>query len=63
MALSLSETEREVLADEILASLSSEIEAHCLQEAERRIDAYERGEMGVSPAEEVFERIRSRRKR
>ena len=60
-ALKLPADERAELADEVLASLLPEhdpkIEALWAEEAEQRIDAYERGELRAVPAEDVFRKI------
>jgi len=59
--LMLSPQERAELVDEILASFgagpSDSTLAKWAIEAESRIDAIESGEMGTSPAEEVFARF------
>lgn len=39
---------------------SKEIEAAWIEESERRLDAYLRGEMTASPTDEVIARVRSR---
>ena len=39
---------------------SKEIEAAWIEESERRLDAYLRGEMSSSPSYEVIARVRSR---
>jgi putative addiction module component (TIGR02574 family) len=60
-ALALPPTERASLVEEIMSSFDSAardgIDALWAREAEDRIDAYERGEMSSSSAQEVFERI------
>ena len=60
-ALSLPPVERAELVEGILSSfdfpLRQNIDASWAREAEERVDAYDRGEMSASPAEEVFERI------
>ncbi len=56
-ALALPEASRIALVDQILASLdessSPEIQQLWAQEAEDRIRAFERGEIGASPGPEV----------
>ena len=53
--------ERAALVEELLSSFDfparQETDALWAQEAEDRIDAYERGEFPASPAEAVFERL------
>jgi putative addiction module component (TIGR02574 family) len=60
-ALALPPTERALLVEEILSSFDfpsrQEVDALWAREAEDRIDAYDRGEMQSSPAQEVFDRI------
>ena len=60
-ALSLPPIDRAELVEQILASFEfpahQDIDAAWAQEAEDRIDAYERGEIGSSPANEVFKDI------
>ena len=60
-ALSLSPLERAELVEELLASFDrperEEIDAAWAKEAEDRLDAYECGEIGASPAAEIFKRI------
>ena len=60
-ALKLPPVERAALVENILSSfeLSSrkEIDALWAQEAEDRIDAFERGEIQSIPAREVFQKI------
>lgn len=60
-ALALPPTERAMLVEEILSSFDSpsrqQVDALWAKEAEDRIDAYERGDMRSSPAQEVFDRI------
>ena len=55
--------ERERLVDELLESLnepaSSELDAAWSAEIERRLAAYDRGEVQALPAEEVFARARA----
>ncbi len=62
-ALSLSPNERTQLAEQLFASLNisyEEIEQLWAEEAESRIDAYERGEIKAVSAEDVFKNIRRR---
>lgn len=60
-ALKLSPHERAELVEQVLASFElpdrEAIDALWAQEAEARIAAYERGEMGAIPASEVFDEI------
>ncbi len=60
-ALDLSPTERAELVEQILASFEfparKEIDAAWAQEAEERIDAYERGEIKATPSDEVMKEI------
>jgi putative addiction module component (TIGR02574 family) len=60
-ALGLPPVDRAELVEQILASFEfparQDIDAAWAQEAEDRIDAYERGEIGSSPAREVFKEI------
>jgi len=60
-ALALAPTDRAELVEQILASFEfparKDIDAAWAREAEARIDAYERGEVKTSPAEEVFREI------
>ena len=60
-ALDLSPIERAELVEQILASFDfparKDIDAAWAQEAEDRIDAYERGEIGSSPSDEVLKEI------
>ena len=60
-ALKLSPLERAELIERLLASFSfperKAIDERWAAEAEDRIDAYERGELGSKSAEEVFARI------
>ena len=60
-ALALSPTERAELMERLLASFEvserERVDALWAEEAEDRIDAYERGELGARPASEVFRRI------
>ena len=54
------------MASELLASLDNiseeENEQLWLEEAERRYSEYKAGRIKAVPAEEVFERVRSRKK-
>jgi putative addiction module component (TIGR02574 family) len=65
-ARQLPSDEKAALAEMLLEELGSgqfatkEIEAAWIEEAERRWDAYQRGEMSSSPSEEVFARVRER---
>jgi len=60
-ALELTPTDRAELVERILASFElsgrKEVDAAWAQKAEARIDAYERGEIEATTAEEVFSRI------
>lgn len=60
-AMELPPNERALVAEELLASLdpssSKSIDEMWAIEAERRIDAYDRGEVKTIPAKEVFEKI------
>jgi putative addiction module component (TIGR02574 family) len=59
-ALELSPAERATLVEALLSSFDSkrqEVDALWAEEVEDRIDAYERGELGASPAETVFRRL------
>jgi putative addiction module component (TIGR02574 family) len=64
-ALALPAGERVVLARKLIDSLEEEdqaaIDAAWVAEAQRRIAAYDRGEMGGAPAEEVFRNLKIRR--
>jgi putative addiction module component (TIGR02574 family) len=55
--------ERERLVDELLASLNepaaAELDAAWSAEIDRRLSAYDRGEIQALPAEEVFARARA----
>lgn len=64
-ALGLSADERAEVAERLLSSLEpqlSEIDQVWAQEAEDRIDAYERGEIEAIPAEDVFNAIKNRKR-
>lgn len=60
-ALDLPPVDRAELVEQILASFEfparREIDAAWAREVEDRIDAYERGEIGSAPADEVFKEI------
>ena len=60
-ALELPPVERAELIEEILASFNfpsrNKIDALWASEAENRIDAYDRGDIGTASAEKVFDRI------
>ena len=61
-ALSLPPNERAQLAEQLFASLDisqEELDRLWAQEADSRIDAYERGEIKAIPAEKVFKNIYS----
>jgi putative addiction module component (TIGR02574 family) len=61
-ALSLPPNERAQLAEQLFASLDispDELDHLWAQEADSRIDAYERGEIKAIPANEVFKNIYS----
>jgi hypothetical protein len=65
-ARQLPSDEKAALAEMLLIELGSgqfatkEIESAWLEEAERRYQAYLRGEMSSSPSDEVFARMRER---
>ena len=64
-ALGLSADERAEVAERLLSSLEpplSPIDRLWAQEAEDRIDAYERGEIEAIPAEDVFNAIKNRKR-
>lgn len=65
-ALELPESSRADIADRLLQSLDTadqrEIDALWAEEAEARIDAFERGEIEAIPGPEVFASIRARRR-
>ncbi len=65
-ALSLPEADRADIADRLLLSLDAssqrEIDALWAQEAESRIEAYDRGEIEVIPGKEVFAAVRARQR-
>jgi putative addiction module component (TIGR02574 family) len=66
-ARKLTVKERASLAHNLLRDLddgeNEEVEALWAAEAERRVDAYLRGEMESSPADEVIQRVRDRIRR
>jgi putative addiction module component (TIGR02574 family) len=66
-ALSLPPRSRAKLAEQLLESLDDpkqrEIDRLWADEAEDRIDAYERGELKAIPGQEVFRRLKPRKKR
>ena len=66
-ALSLPPRSRARLADKLLESLDQpkqrEIDNLWAEEAEDRIDAYEKGEIRVISGKEVFRKLRMKRKR
>ena len=65
-ALSLPEADRADLADRLLMSLDAddqrEIDALWAQEAESRIEGYEKGEIEAIPGEEVLAGVRARQR-
>jgi putative addiction module component (TIGR02574 family) len=64
-ALGLPPDERAEVAERLLQSLEpslSAIDQLWAQEAESRIDAYERGEIEAIPAEDVFNTIKNRKR-
>jgi putative addiction module component (TIGR02574 family) len=64
-ALGLPADERAEVAERLLSSLEqplSAIDHLWAQEAEDRIDAYERGEIEAIPAEDVFNTIKNRKR-
>jgi putative addiction module component (TIGR02574 family) len=64
-ALALSPKDRAEVVERLLASFQSPPDPHLDElwaaEAEDRLDAYDRGELGAVPAEEVFARIERQR--
>lgn len=61
--LSLPPGERAKLAEHLLESLDPPDERNrhlWAEEAERRVEAYERGDLKAIPADEVFARLRTR---
>jgi putative addiction module component (TIGR02574 family) len=67
-AMALSPEERADLVDKLLATLDTtnpdqaEIDRAWVEEAERRVDACDAGEMEVEPVEEVIESLRRRKR-
>jgi putative addiction module component (TIGR02574 family) len=65
-ALALPPTERAELVENLLSSFEfpsrKATDALWAQEAESRIDAFERGEITVIPAKDVFEKIENPKK-
>ena len=62
-ALGLSRKSRAALAEKLLASLDDEQDLlDAAQEAERRMQAYKRGEIGGKPVEQVIASLRKRKK-
>ena len=62
-ALELSAAERASVAEKLLFSLDSpdsKIDALWAKEADFRIEAYKKGEIGAVPAEEVFAKYRKK---
>lgn len=63
-ALALPEDERAVVAGELLSSLDqvrqSELDALWANEAEARLDAYDRGEITSAPVSDAIRRIEQR---
>ena len=66
-ALALPPQERAELLEKLLATFQSphdpQLDELWAREAEDRLDAYDRGELKATPAEEVLKRIRERRSR
>ena len=66
-ALSLPAKSRAELAEKLLESLNDprqeEIDRLWAEEAEDRIDAFERGDLKAIPGKEVFRRLKPRKKR
>lgn len=66
-ALSLPPKSRVKLAEKLLESLDDprqkEIDRLWAEEAEDRVDAYERGDFKAVPGKEVFRRLKPRKKR
>jgi len=64
-ALALSPEDRAEVVDRLLASFQTPpdplLDDLWAREAEDRLDAYDRGELGAVPAEEVFARIERQR--
>lgn len=65
-AMALPPEERASLAEKLLESLDEEdqerIDAAWVAEAQRRIQALDSGQMGTVPADEVFRRLRERKR-
>ena len=63
-AMALDPEEREALADDLWMTLDhtsrEAIEAAWAEEIERRIAAYDRGEVAAVPADEMFRRLREK---
>ena len=66
-ALALSPPDRAEILERLLASFQTPPDPHLdelwAREAEDRLDAYDRGELGAIPAEEVFARIERQRRK
>ena len=61
-ALTLSAAERAALVEQLLVSLDEpdkEIDGLLADEVERRINAYDKGKMRSTPAEQVFAKLES----
>ena len=62
-ALELTASERSDVAEKLLSSLDApdpRIDAVWAKEADARVEAFERGEIGSASAEEVFKKYRNR---
>jgi len=62
-ALELTASERSDVAEKLLSSLDSpdsRIDSVWAKEADARVEAFERGEIGTTSAEEVFMKYRNR---
>ena len=62
-ALELTASERSDVAEKLLSSLDapdSRIDSIWAKEADARVEAFERGELGSNSAEEVFKKYRNR---
>ena len=61
-ALSLPDSERIILVEQLLASLESDvskaIDAQWAEESEDRLEAFQRGEIPTVAAEELFDEVR-----
>ena len=61
-ALSLPDSERIILVEQLLASLESDvskaIDAHWAEESEDRLEAFQRGKIPTVAAEELFDEVR-----